>query len=153
MPVLTILLLYWKGTDLGVLHTYQMIRLQSIFGPDMLHYNSNGGIIPYLQESVSSFQMFGSSAAPVPKAMKFLNCDYVVFFVFAKYGIAAGTAMLCIPLVEPMTIPFLSYGGQSTLVNYSLLGLILSVYRNKDIVSERHGTRGKWKIRLERLES
>lgn len=198
VPVLTLLLLYWKGTDLGVLHTYQMVRLQSIFGPDMLHYNSNGGIIPYLQESVSSFQMFGSSAAPVPKAMKFLNCDYVVFFVFAKYGIAAGTAMLCIlaatavkafsiswrqknrlgflvgtacsvvltiqmivyvaanfgvPLVEPMTIPFLSYGGQSTLVNYILIGLILSVYRNKDIVSERHGTRGKWKIRLERLES
>ena len=198
LPLITSLLLYWKGADLGLLHHYQLARLQYVFSPDMLDYNSNGGIIPYLWESVSGFRMFGSSAAPVPKAMKSLNCDYVVFFVFAKYGIAAGTAMLSIlaitavkafsisrrqknrlgflvgtacsvvltiqmmvyvaanfgvPLVEPMTIPFLSYGGQSTLVNYILLGLILSVHRNKDIVSERHGTRGKWKIRLERLES
>ena len=68
----------------------------------------------------------------------------MIVYVAANFGV---------PLVEPMTIPFLSYGGQSTLVNYILLGLILSVYRNKDIVSERHGTRGKWKIRLERLES
>ena len=198
LPLITSLLLYWKGADLGLLHHYQLARLQYVFSPDMLDYNSNGGIIPYLWESVSGFRMFGSSTAPVPKAMKSLNCDYVVFFVFAKYGIAAGTAMLSIlavtavkafsisrrqknrlgflvgtacsvvltiqmmvyvaanfgvPLVEPMTIPFLSYGGQSTLVNYILLGLILSVHRNKDIVSERHGTRGKWKIRLERLES
>lgn len=198
LPLITSLLLYWKGADLGLLHHYQLARLQYVFSPDMLDYNSNGGIIPYLWESVSGFRMFGSSAAPVPKAMKSLNCDYVVFFVFAKYGIAAGTAMLSIlavtavkafsisrrqknrlgflvgmacsvvltiqmmvyvaanfgvPLVEPMTIPFLSYGGQSTLVNYILLGLILSVHRNKDIVSERHGTRGKWKIRLERIES
>ena len=198
LPLITSLLLYWKGADLGLLHHYQLARLQCVFSPDMLDYNSNGGIIPYLWESVSGFRMFGSSAAPVPKAMKSLNCDYVVFFVFAKYGIAAGTAMLSIlavtavkafsisrrqknrlgflvgtacsvvltiqmmvyvaanfgvPLVEPMTIPFLSYGGQSTLVNYILLGLILSVHRNKDIVSERHGTRGKWKIRLERIES
>lgn len=187
LPLITSLLLYWKGADLGLLHHYQLARLQYVFSPDMLDYNSNGGIIPYLWESVSGFRMFGSSAAPVPKAMKSLNCDYVVFFVFAKYGIAAGTAMLSIlavtavkafsisrrqknrlgflvgtacsvvltiqmmvyvaanfgvPLVEPMTIPFLSYGGQSTLVNYILLGLILSVHRNKDIVSERHGTRG-----------
>ncbi|MBS6758133.1 permease prefix domain 1-containing protein [Hungatella hathewayi] len=198
LPLITSLLLYWKGADLGLLHHYQLARLQYVFSPDMLDYNSNGGIIPYLWGSVSGFRMFGSSAAPVPKAMKSLNCDYVVFFVFAKYGIAAGTAMLSIlaitavkafsisrrqknrlgflvgtacsvvltiqmmvyvaanfgvPLVEPMTIPFLSYGGQSTLVNYILLGLILSVHRNKDIVSERHGTRGKWKIRLERIES
>lgn len=198
LPLITSLLLYWKGADLGLLHHYQLARLQYVFSPDMLDYNSNGGIIPYLWESVSGFRMFGSSASPVPKAMKSLNCDYVVFFVFAKYGIAAGTAMLSIlavtavkafsisrrqknrlgflvgtacsvvltiqmmvymaanfgvPLVEPMTIPFLSYGGQSTLVNYILLGLILSVHRNKDIVSERHGTRGKWKIRLERIES
>lgn len=198
LPLITSLLLYWKGADLGLLHHYQLARIQYVFSPDMLDYNSNGGIIPYLWESVSGFRMFGSSAAPVPKAMKSLNCDYVVFFVFAKYGIAAGTAMLSIlavtavkafsisrrqknrlgflvgtacsvvltiqmmvyaaanfgvPLVEPMTIPFLSYGGQSTLVNYILLGLILSVHRNKDIVSERHGTRGKWKIRLERIES
>ena len=189
LPLITFLLLYWKGAELGLLHHYQLARLQYVFSPDMLDYNSNGGIIPYLWESVSGFRMFGSSAAPVPKAMKSLNCDYVVFFVFAKYGIAAGTAMLSIlavtavkafsisrrqknrlgflvgtacsvvltiqmmvyvaanfgvPLVEPMTIPFLSYGGQSTLVNYILLGLILS---------ERHGTRGKWKIRLERIES
>ena len=198
LPLITFLLLYWKGAELGLLHHYQLARLQYVFSPDMLDYNSNGGIIPYLWESVSGFRMFGSSAAPVPKAMKSLNCDYVVFFVFAKYGIAAGTAMLSIlavtavkafsisrrqknrlgflvgtacsvvltiqmmvyvaanfgvPLVEPMTIPFLSYGGQSTLVNYILLGLIHSVHRNKDIVSERHGTRGKWKIRLERIES
>ena len=198
LPLITFLLLYWKGAELGLLHHYQLARLQYVFSPDMLDYNSNGGIIPYLWESVSGFRMFGSSAAPVPKAMKSLNCDYVVFFVFAKYGIAAGTAMLSIlavtavkafsisrrqknrlgflvgtacsvvltiqmmvyvaanfgvPLVEPMTIPFLSYGGQSTLVNYILLGLILSVHRNKDLVSERHGTRGKWKIRLERIES
>lgn len=198
LPLITSLLLYWKGADLGLLHHYQLARIQYVFSPDMLDYNSNGGIIPYLWESVSGFRMFGSSAAPVPKAMKSLNCDYVVFFVFAKYGIAAGTAMLSIlavtavkafsisrrqknrlgflvgtacsvvltiqmmvyaaanfgvPLVEPMTIPFLSYGGQSTLVNYILLGLILSVHRNKDIVSERHGPRGKWKIRLERIES
>ena len=198
LPLITSLLLYWKGADLGLLHHYQLARIQYVFSPDMLDYNSNGGIIPYLWESVSGFRMFGSSAAPVPKAMKSLNCDYVVFFVFAKYGIAAGTAMLSIlavtavkafsisrrqknrlgflvgtacsvvltiqmmvyaaanfgvPLVEPMTIPFLSYGGQSTLVNYILLGLILSVHRNKDIVSERPGTRGKWKIRLERIES
>ena len=70
LPLITSLLLYWKGADLGLLHHYQLARLQYVFSPDMLDYNSNGGIIPYLWGSVSGFRMFGSSAAPVPKAMR-----------------------------------------------------------------------------------
>ena len=175
VPLIGLGLLYWKGEELGLVAAYQMVRLKSLFGPDMLQYNSNGGILPYLQESVSSFRLLGSSALPMPETMKYINCDYVIFFVFAKYGIAAGVSTLLIlfatmwkafsiswrqknrlgflvstacsvvlaiqmivytaanfgvPLVEPMTIPFLSYGGQSTIVNYILIGLILSVYRN-----------------------
>lgn len=36
-----------------------------------------------------------------------------------------------------VTLPFLSYGGTGTVVFYLLLGLALSVYRHKNILSER----------------
>lgn len=36
-----------------------------------------------------------------------------------------------------VTLPFFSYGGSTTVVSYMLLGLVLSIYRHKDILPER----------------
>lgn len=41
-----------------------------------------------------------------------------------------------IPYV-PISMPFLSYGGSSVMVSYILLGLVLSVYRHRNILPEK----------------
>lgn len=65
-------------------------------------------------------------------------------------GCASGTVFLfqmlmCLAMnlglipVFSATFPFLSYGGSATVVSYILLGLVLSVYRYKNILAEKPG--------------
>jgi len=47
----------------------------------------------------------------------------------------------------PVILPFLSYGGSGTLLSYILMGLVLSVYRYKNIPLESQ-KRKSLKIRI-----
>ena len=47
-----------------------------------------------------------------------------------------------------ISMPFLSYGGSSTIVSYILLGLVLSVYRYKNIVPKEKTVQPKRRLRL-----
>lgn len=195
VPVLCLAVFFFWGRSTGWLAGYQRMRLQAIFRPDLRSEYVDNYFLKAVRDCVSGMQMFGPALTSIPKEMAPLNTNYIIFFVFARYGIAAGVlmtvllaaavikafmvswklknrlgflvGMACsmvlaiqvaiyipanfgVPLFEPMTIPFLSYGGQSTIVNCILVGLVLGIYRNKDIVSEKDIKRGKWKIRLYR---
>ncbi|MBQ5673608.1 MAG: FtsW/RodA/SpoVE family cell cycle protein, partial [Lachnospiraceae bacterium] len=48
-----------------------------------------------------------------------------------------------------ISMPFLSYGGSNTFVSYILLGLVLSVYRYKNILpseSKKHKTKRRLRV-------
>ncbi len=56
----------------------------------------------------------------------------------------------CLPITT-VTIPFLTGGGTAAIVYSILIGLLLSVSRNRDVLSDRL-YRPKWRLRLERTE-
>ena len=56
----------------------------------------------------------------------------------------------CLP-VSTVTIPFLTGGGTAAIVYSILIGLLLSVSRNRDVLSDRL-YRPKWRLRLERTD-
>lgn len=58
----------------------------------------------------------------------------LVFFVKTMVNILMNLQLL--PYVS-ISMPFLSYGGSSILVSYILLGLVLSIYRYKNILPNR----------------
>lgn len=82
-------------------------------------------------------------------AMTGLGCCLVllmqsVTYVASNFGVG---------LLTQKTIPFLSFGLQSTVVSYILIGLILSVYRFKDILSDSHIKSGaRYRIRIEKID-
>lgn len=62
-----------------------------------------------------------------------------VTYCLANFGIG---------LLSQKTMPFLSAGGQGILVNYIMLGLLLSVYRYQDILPPCREAAGRtWKLR------
>ena len=56
----------------------------------------------------------------------------------------------CLPITT-VTIPFLTGGGTAAIVYSILIGLLLSVSRNRDVLSDRL-YRPKWRLRLEKTE-
>lgn len=69
----------------------------------------------------------------------------LVFFVKTLVSILMNLQL--IPYVS-ISMPFLSYGGSSILVSYILLGLVLSIYRYKNILPDRPHTKAKRRLRL-----
>ena len=56
----------------------------------------------------------------------------------------------CLPITT-VTIPFLTGGGTAAIVYSILIGLLLSVSRNRDVLSDRlYRPKWKWRLRLER---
>lgn len=192
IPLLGLAVLYLWGEKIGILAAYQYARLEALVN---LNLSGSPWNQVFIENVVSGLQIFGPSTVPIQEGMGAINMNYVIFFIFARYGIAAGSivvlllaavaikvflvswkqknrfgfliGMACamvlsiqmvvyilsnfgVALLEPLTIPFLSYGGQSTLVNYILVGLVLGIYRSSNIVSERQIEKNRWKIRLER---
>lgn len=64
----------------------------------------------------------------------------LVFLV--KTGIGVLINLQLIPYVS-ISMPFLSYGGSGIIVSYILLGLVLSIYRYKNILPDKNGIRKK----------
>ena len=55
-------------------------------------------------------------------------------------------------LFSPTYLPFFSKSGTGIIVIYALMGLVLSVYRNTNIIKEKSaGTIPKYRIRIERI--
>lgn len=82
-------------------------------------------------------------------AMTGLGCCLVLLLQSATY-IASNFG---VGLLTQKTIPFLTFGLQSTVVNYILIGLILSVYRFKDVLSDSHIKSGvRYRIRVEKID-
>lgn len=197
IPAVAFFLLYRYGAQAGMLAAYQQARMEA--AARMISGSSDAvyGRQMQIREVLSGLKMFGPSSVLLPERFNYINSNYVIFFVFARFGIAAGAGVLALliftvgktfliawkqknrfgflvgmacslvlaiqvlvyvlanfgaRLIEPMTIPFLSSGGQSTIVNYVLIGLVLSVYRYQEITSEKQMLKKRWKIKLERLQ-
>ncbi len=56
--------------------------------------------------------------------------------VFAIQGVNYILSNLGIHIIEQVSLPFISYGGSLLAVNFIVLGIILSVFRNTNIVEE-----------------
>lgn len=69
----------------------------------------------------------------------------LVFLVKTTVGILQNLQL--IPYIS-ISIPFLSYGGSNVVVSYILLGLVLSVYRYKNILPDEKAVPAKHRRRL-----
>ncbi len=69
----------------------------------------------------------------------------LVFLVKTTVGILQNLQL--IPYIS-VNIPFLSYGGSNVVVSYILLGLVLSVYRYKNILPDEKAVPAKHRRRL-----
>lgn len=69
----------------------------------------------------------------------------LVFFIKALVSILVNLQF--IPHVS-INMPFLSYGGSTTIVSYCLLGLVLSIYRYKNILPNRNETKVRRRLKL-----
>ena len=63
------------------------------------------------------------------RALKFFSYSYLGIFLFHQiYNISMNLGLL--PIMG-IPLPFLSYGGTNTLINYLFLGIILNLFQNK----------------------
>lgn len=51
----------------------------------------------------------------------------VILYVITNLGL---------PIMGSLTLPFISYSGMSTIVNMTLIGIMLSVFKSGDIVKD-----------------
>lgn len=57
-----------------------------------------------------------------------------------------------IGLTVSIDMPFLTYGLHCTIINFLFMGIILSVYRNTNLLPELKGTAPRFRLRIERVE-
>ncbi len=72
----------------------------------------------------------------------------IAFFIKTAASVLMNLQL--IPYIS-ISMPFLSYGGSGTIVSYILLGLVLSIYRYKNILPKESRQKPKRILRL-RLE-
>ncbi|WMJ86287.1 hypothetical protein [Anaerocolumna sp. MB42-C2] len=56
--------------------------------------------------------------------------------VFASQGGIYILSNLSIQIISQVNLPFVSYGGASLLINFIVLGIMLSIFRNTNIMKE-----------------
>ncbi len=71
--------------------------------------------------------------------------------VFGIQGIVYILSNLGIQLIAQVNLPFVSYGGSGLLVNFMILGIMLSVFRNTNIMKEVPYKR-RYALRIEKVE-
>ncbi len=71
--------------------------------------------------------------------------------VYALQGSIYILSNLGVQFVAQINLPFVSYGGSSLLINFSVLGLMLSIFRNTNIVKEERYT-GVFTLRINRAK-
>lgn len=69
----------------------------------------------------------------------------IVFLVKTAVGVLINLQL--IPYVS-ISMPFLSYGGSGTIVSYILLGLVLSIYRYKNILPDKNEIQPKRHLKI-----
>jgi cell division protein FtsW (lipid II flippase) len=72
-------------------------------------------------------------------------------FVFTVQGFIYILANLSIQLISQVNLPFVSYGGTNLLVNFIILGLLLSIFRNTCILKEIPYKK-KFNIKIEKVK-
>lgn len=198
LPFLAFLSAVFWGCPIWGLQEYQIDRLQAILR--MFTGNEGDYMTAFIREVLQNTHLWGAAdmtltGTPVTAGLLSLNSDYIILFLFARYGILAGTAALgllalllvssfrmalrqknqlgmmigcscslmlsvqginyalsnlgLIPL-SPGTLPFFSYGVQNALVTYTMMGLILGIYRYKDVLSDKAIRRNVWKLQFVR---
>lgn len=73
---------------------------------------------------------------------------FLIFLVNCTEGVLVNTGYYP---VTSMQLPFVSYGAGATFTYAILIGLLLSIYRNERVITERTAQRPAWKLRV-RLE-
>lgn len=103
------------------------------------------GLMPYQQERILAFfsggeeenplktlmnanKFVGSSAIDVDVLLPEFNRDYILSYLSSMYGILAGI----FPSFAAF-LPFISAGGSYIIVSYGLMGIVLSIYRYKNV--------------------
>ena len=92
------------------------------------------------EQGLSGSKMLGSNAEQIFELGKFpgFNSDYIFVSVISAYGIFAGilvAALLAYLLIKIFRVS--SSGGSGIVISYILLGLVLSVYRYQNILSDK----------------
>lgn len=87
-------------------------------------------------------------AAATPDPFGRLLAVGVTALFAAQMAINTGMAIGLLP-VTGMTLPFVSYGGSSLVVNFAALGLLINIRRHRPIVLYRR--RFEWNEQLDRL--
>lgn len=165
-----------------LLRPYQLARLCSmvkiILHPELYE---KGYQMALVRSYISSAGLFGGTSDFLAGYLPGMNNDFILTYVFCKWGIAAGVliialfvvftgrmvyislnqknslgmfvglgcslvfavqgsvyilANLGIRIVAQVVLPFVSYGGTGLLINFLILGIMMSVFRNKDILKE-----------------
>jgi len=71
-----------------------------------------------------------------------------ILITFTMQVIVYVTYNLGFLLLSPLTLPFISYGGTSTVINMILIGIMLSVFNTGDLF---HDDKSKYKLSMNRL--
>jgi rod shape determining protein RodA len=101
-------------------------------------------LVAYMVIFASGVEIAASTADPFGR----LLAVGVVALFAAQMIINVGMAIGLLP-VTGMTLPFVSYGGSSLLVNFAALGLLINVHRYRPIVLYRR--RFEWRDDIEAL--
>ena len=100
-------------------------------------YGVLAGVLALLLLAFLVMKIFRISVRQKNQLGMITGCGCGILFFIQLVLCLAVNFNLCPP--TSVTLPFFSYGGSATVVSYMLLGLVLSIYRHKDILPEKPG--------------
>lgn len=115
------------------------------------YYGILAGVAVVLLLALFLFHIFRTSAKQNNQLgqMTGIACGLVFavqLYHYVMYNLGIG-------LISGINLPFFTYGRWNAVITYMLTGLLLSVYRYKDVVSDqRTGDRKRYRLRIEKIE-